>query len=200
MSREKTYETFLGINTDEEADEVEVKNKYYSYQATSYASLITIFDKIRISSKDTLVDIGAGLGRVICYCNQRFNCNVKGIEFSNEQFRELENNVEYYKVRFHNNEQKISVLNLDALLYQVQPEDTYFYFFNPFNCQMLDKMMKKILESARANPRIITLIFYYMTPEYINYMRTIPVKLVDIIKLPSYLVDLDEKAYVYSTI
>lgn len=198
MNREITYEKFFGIKTEQEENEVESQEFYYSYQATSYSSLITIFDKINISSDDTLVDIGAGLGRVVCYCNQRFNCNVKGIEYDKVQYKELQNNIEYYKVRFHGNEDKMHIYNIDALLYQIKPQDNFFYFFNPFNYQILDKMMKKILESAKANPRLITIIFYYITPEYIDYMRTIPVKLERIIKLPSYLVDLDEKAYVYS--
>ncbi len=197
IDKETQYERFFGIKTDEE--EVlfgKVKRKYSTYEASEYEGLEKIFDLVQINPQDTLVDFGCGMGRVMFFCNQRFLCNVKGIEYDPEVFEKLEDNCEYYHVRFHGQREKFTLLNIKAEDYHIVPEDNIFYFFNPFCTEILNGILEKIVTSSQQNPRKITLIFYYCTYEILSIIRKYPFKQLHVIKLPAYRFDPDEKACV----
>lgn len=200
MDREEQYERFLGIKTNEE--EVIIGNdknrKYSVYEASEYEGLMRIFDEITLSPNDTLVDFGCGMGRVLFFCNQRFMCNVTGVEYDRDIYEKLTDNAEYYHVRFQNQRRKFSLLNMSAEKYDIAPADNYFYFFNPFSMEILEKIIENILESVELYPRRVTLILYYCTYDIMCTLRRYPLCLERIIKLPAYIFDPDEKAYIYT--
>ncbi len=205
MDREEMFEKFLGVNTaDEEvvfsSKEFSKRNEkgcYYPYEASEYEGLIKIFDQITLTPQDTLVDIGCGMGRVLFYCNQRFLCNVTGVEYDKEIYERLQDNVAYYHVKFKNQEKKFCLLNMKAEDYVIERGDNFFYLFNPFSKDILEDFMNKIVESIHKFPRKVTVILYYCTYSMMETMRNMPFKLAGIIKLPAYRFDPDEKVYIY---
>lgn len=200
MDREEQYERFLGIKTNEE--EVIIGNdtgrKYSVYEASEYEGLMRIFDEIKLSPNDTLVDFGCGMGRVLFFCNQRFMCNVTGVEYDRDIYEKLIDNAEFYHVRFQNQRRKFSLLNMRAEEYIIEQADNYFYFFNPFSVDILEKVIENILESVELHPRRVTLILYYCTYDIMSTLRRYPLRIERIIKLPAYVFDPDEKAYIYT--
>ncbi len=199
MDKETQYERFLGIKTDEE--EVmfgKEKRKYSVYEASEYEGLNKIFELVKLCPNDTLVDFGCGMGRVLFFCNQRFMCNVKGIEYDKEIFHKLEDNCEFYHVRFHGQREKFTLLNMKAEDYVIAPEDNVFYFFNPFSREILEGVLESILQSVKMEPRKVMVIFYYCTYDMMCAIRKYNFKLEHIIKLPEYRLDPEERAYVYS--
>lgn len=200
MDREEQFERFLGINTSDE--EVIIgrnpHRKYSVYEASEYEGLISIFDEVTLTPYDTLVDYGCGMGRVLFFCNQRFMCNVTGIEYDDKIYEALLDNAEYYHVRFQGQRDKFKLLHMKAEDYVVRPEDNYFYFFNPFSMGILESTFNRILASCKGKPRKITIIMYYCTYEIMTTLRKFPFKLERIIKLPAYRFDPDEKVYVYT--
>lgn len=200
MDKEKQYEQFLGVKTDEEQIIFgnTKKLKYSLYEASEYEGLEQIFDLVQLASTDTLVDFGCGMGRVLFFCNQRFLCNVKGIEYDKRIYEQLTDNAEFYHVRFKNQREKFTLLNMRAEDYDIAPEDTCFYFFNPFARNILEDVLGRIIKSVEEHPRRVTIIFYYCTYDMMSAIREFPCKLEHIVKLPDYRLDPDEKAYVYS--
>ncbi len=200
MDKEQQFEKFLGINTSEEEVVLghDTDMKYSAYEASEYEGLISIFDEITLTPYDTLVDYGCGMGRVLFFCNQRFMCNVTGIEYDDEIFEKLLDNVEYYNVRFKGQREKFRLLHMKAEDYVVRPEDNIFYFFNPFSMDILEGVLNRILASHKGKPRKITVILYYCTYNMMTIMRKYPFKLEKIIKLPAYRFDPDEKVYIYT--
>ena len=199
MDKEELYEEFLGIRTSDE--EVLIGNRdqgqYSSYEASEYEGLIKIFDEVKLEPTDTVVDFGCGMGRVLFFCNQRFLCNVTGIEYDKGIYERLVDNAEYYHVRFKDQRKKFCLLNMKAEEYVVEKKDNIFYMFNPFSVDILENILEKIIASGKENPREITLILYYCTYDMMSTVRKYPFTLDKIIKLPAYILDPDEKAYVY---
>lgn len=200
MDKETQYEKFLGVKTNEEViiPGNTRKLKYSLYEASEYEGLEQIFDLVSLKPEDTIVDFGCGMGRVLFFCNQRFLCKVKGIEYDRKIFQQLLDNAEFYHVRFREQRDKFTLLNIKAEEYDIAPEDNCFYFFNPFAKSILSDVLAKILKSVEEHPRRVTIIFYYCTYDMMSAIREYPFKLEHVVKLPEYRLDPDEKAYVYS--
>ncbi|MBQ8166481.1 MAG: class I SAM-dependent methyltransferase [Lachnospiraceae bacterium] len=200
MDKETQYEKFLGVKTNEEViiPGNTRKLKYSLYEASEYEGLEQIFDLVSLKPEDTIVDFGCGMGRVLFFCNQRFLCKVKGIEYDRKIFQQLLDNAEFYHVRFREQKNKFTLLNIKAEEYDIAPEDSCFYFFNPFAKSILSDVLAKILKSVEEHPRRVTIIFYYCTYDMMSAIREYPFKLEHVVKLPEYRLDPDEKAYVYS--
>lgn len=211
---ELSFEKFLGIHTSEDkpasgedsGEETSITAKIggrtdtetnYSYAASEYDGLVKIFDRVSLTKDDTLVDIGCGMGRVLFFCNQKFMCNVTGVEYDSKIFEKLKENAAYYHVRFKNQEDKFHLFNIQAEDYDIQPNDNFFYMFNPFSKDILAKILDKIIRSVKYSPRRATVILYYCTYEMMEAMRNTPFELKEIIKLRSYKDDPDEKVYIY---
>ncbi len=200
MDKETQYEQFLGIKTNEETiiPGNTRKLKYSFYEASEYEGLEEIFDLEQLKPEDTIVDFGCGMGRVLFFCNQRFLCKVKGIEYDKKIYEQLLDNAEFYHVRFREQREKFTLLNMKAEDYDIAPEDTCFYFFNPFSKTILCNVLERILKSVKEYPRRVSVIFYYCTYDMMSAIREYPFKLEHVVKLPDYRLDPDEKAYVYS--
>lgn len=200
MDREEQFEKFFGIRTNDEevTFSEDGKREYSVYEASEYEGLIQIFDKISLAPTDTLVDFGCGMGRVLFFCNQRFFCNVTGIEYDQEIYDRLVDNAEYYHVRFQGQRDKFTLLHMKAEDYVIRLTDNVFYFFNPFAVEIMETVLQRIMASLKGRPRKITLIFYYCTYDMLKMLRSYPFSLEHIIKLPAYRFDPDEKVYIYT--
>lgn len=190
------FEIFLGIDTETPLTQKENPD-YFRYEPSEYAGLIKIFDRLPLSPYDTLVDFGCGSGRVLFYCNQRFMCNVTGVEYDKKVYDALTKNADAYHSRFLNQRRKFCLLRMTAEEYVIEPTDNYFYFFNPFSDEVLRKVLDNIIESYQKNNRRITVIFYYCTYNMMTVIRKYPFKLKELIKLPDYDNDPEDKAYIY---
>ena len=188
--KEKMFEQFFGVNTWSDAN-------HQLFEPTDYEILMKIFEDIYISPDDTIVDFGCGKGRVLFYCNNRFFCNVTGIEADRGIYDELIDNAENYHNKFMEQREKFRLYNLSAEEYEIDSNDKFFYFFNPFSSEILEKILAKIIRSTHENLRQITLIFYYCTYEHQSVIRKFPLRLEQIIKLDGYEEDPDEKVCIY---
>ena len=193
------YEKFLGIESTEIVYNNRYQDEYYRYEPTSYSGLICAFDELEdvITKYDRLVDFGCGKGRVLFYVNQRFRCKVCGIEVDQELYETALDNRAYFNTRFRDSEKDIEILLGKAEEYEVQAEDTLFYFFNPFEITIFQKVMERVLESVKQHPRRIFVLMYYPKEEYRDYMKWNHFKLYRIAKLPTYEMDWDEKVVIY---
>lgn len=198
MKGEKAFDDFLSIDTMECTQDQKPIGENNAYQATYYRDLVTIFNAVPMEPEDTLVDFGCGLGRVLFYGNSRYYCRTTGIEADSQIYDRLMTNAAGYQKRFYDQEDRMKFYNIQAQDYQVDDEDNYFYFFNPFSPDIFEKVLGNITESVRLCPRDIYLMLYYPTFEYQRVMRGNKFfVLKDIVKLSGYEEDPDEKLYVY---
>ena len=193
------YEEFLGIESTEIVYNNRYNDDYYRYEPTSYSGLICSFDELEkeIDCYDRLVDFGCGKGRVLFYVNQRFGCEVCGIEVDEALYEQALDNRAYYNTRFRDSVGKIELINGKAEEYGIRPEDTVFYFFNPFDVVIFKQVIDHIIESVNDNPRRILVMMYYPKEDYRDYLKQKKFILHKIVKLPTYMMDFDEKVVIY---
>lgn len=193
------FEDFLGIESTEIVYNNRYNDDYFRYEPTSYSGLICAFDEMEdvLTKYDRLVDFGCGKGRVLFYVNQRFQCEVCGIEVDEELYELALDNRAYYNTRFRDTMEKIEIINGKAEEYEIRPEDNVFYFFNPFEINIFEQVMKHIMESVERHPRKVFVMMYYPKTEYIRYMKQNQFKVFQIAKLPAYETDWDEKVVIY---
>lgn len=193
------YEQFLGIESTEIVYNNRYNDDYYRYEPTSYSGLICAFDEMEqvLTRYDRLVDFGCGKGRVLFYVNQRFRCEVCGIEIDEELYELALDNRAYYNTRFRDTMEKIDLICGKAEEYVVRPEDTVFYFFNPFDIGIFEQVIDHLLQSVEQHPRRIFVMMYYPKEEYRLCMKRRQFKLYRIVKLPTYMMDWDEKVVIY---
>ncbi|MDO5154502.1 MAG: class I SAM-dependent methyltransferase [Eubacteriales bacterium] len=192
-------ETFLGIESTEIVYNNRYNDDYFRYEPTSYSGLICAFDEMEtvMSRYDRLVDFGCGKGRVLFYVNQRFQCEVCGIEVDEDLYETALDNRAYYNTRFRDSYEKIEIIHGKAEEYAVHREDTVFYFFNPFEINIFEQVMHHIMESVQEFPRRVFIMMYYPKEEYRNFLRYNGFRLFKLVKLPAYEMDYDEKVVIY---
>lgn len=193
------FEDFLGIESTEIVYNNRYNDDYFRYEPTSYSGLICAFDEMEdvLTKYDRLVDFGCGKGRVLFYVNQRFQCDVCGIEVDEELYELALDNRAYYNTRFRDTMEKIEIIHGKAEEYAIRPEDNVFYFFNPFEINIFERVIENIVDSVKQHPRRVFVMMYYPKVEYTRHMKHKNFKMYRIAKLPAYEMDWDEKVVIY---
>ncbi len=164
---ENTWDQRMRINTAGR-DDTHADQYHHPYEPTPYCVLERLADSGLISERDTVLDYGCGKGRVGFFLSYRVRANTIGIEYESD----------IYRCAVKNRETAISKGKSAFVLskaeeYEVPPEVTRCYFFNPFSVEILRKVMARILESYYAEPREMLLFFYYPADEYVSYLMTV---------------------------
>lgn len=193
------FEQFFGIESTEIVYNNRYYDDYYRYEPTSYSGLICAFDELEdvFTKYDRLVDFGCGKGRVLFYVNQRFQCEVCGIEVDENLYEVALDNRAYFNTRFRGSSEKIEIINGKAENYTIRREDNFFYFFNPFEINIFEQVMENLIRCVEQYPRRVFVMMYYPKDEYCDYMKKNNFKLYRIAKLPTYEMDCDEKVVIY---
>ena len=195
---EKMYDSFLGIDTKEpEWDSEGEAAEFNRYEVTPYEALAVACEQLKIKETDCVVDFGCGKGRVLFFFNNFFQCRVKGVEYDRELYDLCDDNKCYYGVRFHGRDEKIELYHTDAVDYAVDRKDNVFYFFNPCSPEKFRKVLESVLVSVDETPRVVTILLYYASEDYLKIIRDMGWVQKKLIKLPGYAEDPDEKMSVY---
>ena len=162
---EHIWDQRLGICTagrdDKNADEYR-----YPYEPTPYSVLERLANSGLIRKNNVVVDYGCGKGRVGFFLANQAEAMTIGIEYDSRM----------YECALENRKAAPSepdFVLIRAEVYEVPPEVTRCYFFNPFSPEILHKVMARILDSWYADSREILLFFYYPSDEYISYLMTV---------------------------
>ncbi len=149
----------LGVDDLKNADVNSDNKKHaYIYQPASYFLLEKIFDFLNTDfDKSGFVDYGCGKGRVMAVA--AFNCykNITGIDFSQQLCEVAKKNTNKIKGFFPAS--NFNTHCIDAIDYEIQKEDTTFFFFNPFDEVVMLQVVKNILASQKKFPREIVVIY-----------------------------------------
>lgn len=165
MNEQRIDEKF-NIETCQRDDKME-DNEHRAYEATPYDVLDLIVDSGFVSREDVVVDMGAGKGRVAIYLSNQIGCLVKGIEYDERIYMAATQNLKDTSM-----DTNAEFINCSAEGYEIRPEDTCFFFFNPFSEKILEKVLANIEDSFYDVNREIKLIFYYPSLEFVGRLLT----------------------------
>lgn len=169
--KEQYYEKLLNIKTCGEQKIFNESLHYNRYEPTSYYVLDILFKEYKINKDDHLIDFGCGKGRLNFYVNYFYDIECTGIEMNNFFYEEAISNRKSYIKKHKKDKNKINLLNCFAEEYKIKPLDNKFYFFNPFSIQIFIKVLGNILDSVEKHERIIDIILYYPSDDYIYYIE-----------------------------
>lgn len=157
----------LSIHTEE--IQMDGRDTYHChrYEPTPYAVLEELFSLFTPSAQDILVDYGCGLGRLNFYVEKRYSLRSIGVEYSFPFYQKALDNLQSYNGKKDN----ITFVHCKAEDYPVSPDETLFYFFNPFSVEIFRSVVNQILLSWQDAPRRITLILYYPEDDTIFYLE-----------------------------
>lgn len=167
QQEENQWDRLLKIKTmgrdDSSADQYR-----YPYEPTPYAVLERLANSGWIRKGDTLLDYGCGKGRVDCYLSYQTRCHSIGVEYDPR----------IYEAASENKKTAVSggrmeLILADAGAFPVPENVNRAYFFNPFSVELLQKVIRRILDSWYEAPREIRLFFYYPSDEYLAYLMTV---------------------------
>lgn len=169
---EQYYEKLLNIKTSGEQKGFNESIHYHRYEPTSYCSLEALTKHYTFAADDSVVDFGCGKGRFNFYINHFFGSSVTGIEMNSFFYKEAVENKKSYFQTNKSKKDNINFLNCFAEKYNISSSDNKFYFFNPFSMQIFARVVKNILISTEVHERIVDVILYYPSSDYIYFLDT----------------------------
>ena len=139
-----------------------MSKEFFHYQGAGYLTLMRIFSEIY---KETIgfdfLDIGCGKGRAV-FVAEYFGYNeLTGIDFDAELLNDARANMNVYP--FKRVESKIHFIYANAIEYQYQNKPTVYFLFNPFNEDVMCKVIDRIMALAHSECW-----FVYMNPLYLK--------------------------------
>ena len=158
LKAEMDFEEKFGIKTS--AIKRSESKEFFTYQGASYQVLLRIFSEISETTKGfDFVDIGCGKGRAVFvaeYCGYN---QLTGIELDEELINDAINNAQLYK--FKRKESNINFIHANALEYEYKNKPTIYFLFNPFNEDVMKKVLERICSLSTSETW-----FVYMNPLY----------------------------------
>lgn len=156
-------------------------NLYHRTESTPYLALDSLVKEYTVNLDDNLVDFGAGRGRVSIYLFDKWKVAVKGIEINDFTYVEFAENISNYFSK-HGDSNDLDIVKEYAENYKIKEGENKFFFFNPFNVSIFEKVIENIIANAIKNNKEVEIILYYPTNEYKSFLKETPFKLIQEIK------------------
>jgi len=114
----------------------------HGYSKTDESHAKKIFEMLNVDDTKNLLDVGCGKGAFLREaCKYPFG-KIAGLEYVESLAKIAE--INFKKLKLDN---RISIFQGDAIIFDKYKNYNVFYFFNPFDQDIMDKVMKKIVES-----------------------------------------------------
>ena len=108
---------------------------------------------------DTFIDFGCGMGRALLFASQLPLRRLIGVELSPTLAEAARRNLSRYYRRRGKTTPTWEVVVADARQFEIPPEADVFYFFNPFDDAVLDRVAARIARSVAEHPRHVTILY-----------------------------------------
>ena len=157
---ERVYEWRFGIAT---RTEVQLRDfgindpAAFAHVATSYRRFFQLMKLLPIRpGEDVFLDFGAGMGRAVVLAATYPFRKVIGVELVPELANIARENVRRIRPRLTCPE--VEIHNTDARNFEIPPEVSVIYFWNPFGEEILASVFENIIRSFRKAPRDLTIV------------------------------------------
>src|SRR5262249_6268955 len=129
------------------------------YEPTESGIFSRIMNSLRIDyQKYVFVDMGSGKGAVILYASAFPFKKIIGVEFSSLLHRIAERNITRFRTQIMKCRNMMSLCT-DVTNFELPPEPTVLYLFNPFRGLALEKVVSNTRQSLKKYPRHIAIIY-----------------------------------------
>lgn len=129
----------------------------YDYADSGGAALERVLDCLKITTQDSIIDFGCGKGGTLITLAKYPFSKITGVELSAKLIDIARRNLR--KLWIDN----VNIEFGDATGFTALDDYTYFYFFNPFPCPVMQSVIENIEKSLARKPRKVTII--YLNPE-----------------------------------
>jgi 16S rRNA G966 N2-methylase RsmD len=152
------FEKKYGLNTaaNIEVSNLDIKSKdkahFTCYQPTRVRHFRKLMEFLNLPASNVFVDFGAGKGRVLILASMYNFKRVVGVEISSKLCKTAKDNIAFYKTRSKMSVD-VQVVESDVLLYRITDDENVFFFFNPFDSYIMEKILEKIMISLKNTPR-----------------------------------------------
>lgn len=158
LTAEISFEKKFGIKTS--VIKRSASKEFFNYQGAGYNVLLRIFSEISETTKGfDFVDIGCGKGRAVFVAEYCGYDQLTGIELDEELIKDASRNTELYV--FKRKESSINFIHVNALEYEYKNKPTIYFLFNPFNEEIMKKVLNRIVALSSSETW-----FVYMNPLY----------------------------------
>ena len=137
------------------------RDRGHYYLATPVRTLRSIFAALRKETENfTLVDFGSGKGRVLLVAAEYGFKRVIGVDFARDLTAVALHNIRHYA---HPDRKcpDISAVCEDAAEFEIPDDNCVFYFFNPFDRELMSRICANIERSYRRRPRKMIVVLYH---------------------------------------
>jgi len=111
-----------------------------------------------VGDEDVFVDYGSGMGRVVYQAAAQYPFKrVIGVELSEELNAIARENIDRNRPRLRC--QAVELLTSDALGFEVPPDVSIAFFFNPFTGELFASVIDRLLASYDRHPRRLRIIY-----------------------------------------
>jgi len=152
-------DAWLGITTTDEAAAYEFgldRTQYLKiHRALPFIGLWRLLHYLNPGKKNALLDVGCGVGRVICLAAQYPLSRVIGIDIDEKCCSLAKQNARNLRRRFARPEIECT----DSANYRIPDCITIIVFYNSFGGDALREMLERVLESYNRSPRRIRLVY-----------------------------------------
>ncbi|MFZ1685044.1 MAG: hypothetical protein WAU88_13090 [Candidatus Zixiibacteriota bacterium] len=133
----------------------------HRYEPARTAILRKVLPRLKELAPDdsTFVDLGSGKGRVLMVAAECGFRNARGIEFAGDLCTIASANCASFK-RKSGSDCNFDIVETDAAAYHPSQTDRVFFMFNPFDAELLGKVLGNIEASVTASPRPIFICYY----------------------------------------
>ncbi|PWU02782.1 MAG: hypothetical protein C5B52_04655 [Bacteroidetes bacterium] len=140
-------------------------SKSSRYEAVNYFVLEDLMKKIRLLSPCKIfTDLGCGKGRAMVVAAHYGFTTIYGVDFAKELCRIAEMNMSAAAHSFEDLNYKVYCQNV--LDYEINSEECVFFLFNPFEEEIIRKILRKVDHSQKIHPRAVY--FLYVSPRFIE--------------------------------
>jgi SAM-dependent methyltransferase len=141
------------------------------YEAVRVGHLRRVLARIPVEAGACFVDFGAGKGRALFIAHLAGYSRVVGVEFAKDLCRAAEENIVRFRTKTGATS-KLEVVHANAEMYQIEPDQTVFFFNNPFHSSIMAAVVANIEASLRAYPREAWLL--YTNPDHADIVERSP--------------------------
>ncbi|HIA11726.1 MAG TPA: class I SAM-dependent methyltransferase [Flavobacteriales bacterium] len=142
-------------------------NSGKEYQGYSYYFFKIFMKNLPVNfSESAFIDFGSGKGRVLIMAAEYKFKRVIGIEYAEDLFKESLINIR--SAQFES--EAIEIVNADVLDYQIPDIANVFFFFNPFDEDVMDNVLNNIDASKLKAPRDMYIV--YTSPTFESCFNT----------------------------
>lgn len=161
-----TFDAVHGVDTASPVSvpAMEVTGKNYVYASIYFpidpAILPTALRTLADLSLETFtfIDLGAGKGRALLLASEFPFRRIIGVEFASDLHRTAQQNIERYRSSTQQC-RDISAICRDAAEYELPPEPTVIFMFNPFEWPVMSRVLANIERSLAKHPRELFIIY-----------------------------------------